>query len=93
MITLLESFSNVVERCFSTRAMANQAFKLAEARHFGDRRVTPFRRGVSPKSAKPSSPRANLLKELGITEEQLQAEMRNLNLLSPPKGGPEEPTK
>jgi hypothetical protein len=96
MITLLETFSQVVERCFNTRSMANQAFKLAEARYFGDNRITPFRRGVAPKAPTPRAPkggsREDLLKTLGITEEQLQAEMRNLNLLSSPKGDPGDQT-
>lgn len=88
-LELLKMFSPIVGKVFDLRKTVNDIWQQAEDRHYGRLDVVrPFRRGVSPKSAPPTrAPKENLLTELGITEEQLTAAMRELNLLSPPEGG------
>lgn len=92
MLELLESLSPIVDEVFTLRKQLNAIWQRAEDRHYGRLDVIkPFRRGVSPKSAPiPKKKGSDLLKELGITEEQLDDALSQLNLLSPPQGGPEE---
>lgn len=91
MIEMLEALSPIVEKVFELRKQLNAIWTRAEDRHYGRAGVVrAFKRGVSPKSAPPAkaSVKNNLIKELGITEEQLNAALVELNLLSPPEGGP-----
>lgn len=92
MLELLEALSPIVDEVFTLRKQLNGIWQRAEDRHYGRLDVVrPFRRGVSSRSTPPAkSPKNDLIKELGITEEQLNAALNDLNLLSPPQGGPGE---
>jgi hypothetical protein len=93
MIEMLEQLSPIMEQVFELRKTLNGIWQHAEDRHYGRLGVVkPFRRGVSPKTPTPTrAPKEDLIGKLGITEEQLNAalaQVADLNLLSPPEGGP-----